>query len=72
MKETLASATIVILVFICSYMTLRSLYATWNRSDCEEAGRRLRGAAELQVMPDGVRDVCIVTTEAGRVVVQMR
>lgn len=52
---------------LCSYLT------SLNYDDCTEAGRRLHGTPRLEVMPDGVHDVCIVDKgDGGQVSVVMR
>jgi hypothetical protein len=64
-------ATLVAFIVLGKFV-LVPILSYWNREDCEEAGQRLHGKSTLVSMPDGVRDVCMVQTEAGTTPVQMR
>lgn len=73
MKRYFFAIGITLVAFFGLYSVVRSWVVDANRQDCGEAGRRMHGTPTLVVMPDGVRDVCLVKTEdAGTIPVQLR
>lgn len=75
--ELILITSVVVVAATGVILVLRKLILNFNsnvnRDDCADIGARLHGTATLHVMPNGVRDVCIVKTNNGEtIVVQMR